>query len=102
MTVKIDGLELKVQTSGIIHSSGEHVSFVLENEKDNPKNPVLRFVSRPASPNRANTNDFLYFCANGAIQRITFVWGSDSQKPLAWSEKLFIPRASRNSSSQSR
>jgi hypothetical protein len=96
MTVKIDGLELKVQTSGIIHSSGEHISFVLENEKDNPRNPVLHFVSRPASPNTANTNDFLYFCVNGAIQRITFVWGSDSQKPLAWSGKLFIPRASRD------
>ena len=53
MTVKIDGLELKVQTSGIIHSSGEDVSFVLENEKDNPKNPVLRFVSRPASPSNS-------------------------------------------------
>jgi len=96
MTVKIDGLELKVQTSGIIHSSGEDVSFVLENENDNPKNPVLRFVSRPAAPNTANTNDFLYFCVNGAIQRINFVWGSDCQKPLAWSGKLFIPRAPRN------
>jgi hypothetical protein len=96
MTVKIDGLELKVQTSGIIHSNGEDVSFVLENENDNPKNPVLRFVSRPASPNTAHTNDFLYFCANGAIQRINFVWGSDSQKPLAWSGKPFIPRAPRN------
>jgi hypothetical protein len=40
MTIKIDGLELEVQTSGIVHSSGEHVSFVLENEKDNPKNPA--------------------------------------------------------------
>jgi hypothetical protein len=96
MTAKIDGLDLQVQTSGIIHSSGEHVLFVLENEKDNPKNPVLRFVSRPASPNTANTNDFLYFCANGAIQRINFAWGPDSQKPLAWSGKLFIPRAPRN------
>jgi hypothetical protein len=98
MTVRIDGLELKVQTSGIIHSSGEDVSFVLENENDNdnPKNPVLRFVSRPASPNTAHTNDFLYFCANGAIQRINFVWGSDSLKPLAWSGKPFIPRAPRN------
>jgi hypothetical protein len=96
MTVKIDGLELEVQTSGIVHSSGEHVLFVLENEKDNPKNPVLRFVSRPLSPNKANTNDFLDFFANGAIQRIAFFWGSDSQKPLAWSWKLFIPRAPRN------
>jgi hypothetical protein len=96
MTVKIDGLDLQVQTSGIIHSSGEPVSFVLENETDNPKNPVLRFVSRLAAPNTANTNDFLYFCANGGIQRIAFVWGSDSQKPLAWSGKLFIPRAPRN------
>jgi hypothetical protein len=96
MTVKIDGLGLGVQTSGIIHSSGEHVSFVLENEKDNPKNPVLRFVSRPVSPNKANTNDFLDFFANGAIQRIAFVWGSDSQKPSAWSGKPFIPRAPRN------
>jgi len=96
MTVKIDGLDLQVQTSGIIHSSGEDVSFVLDNEKDNPKNPVLRFVSPPASPNTANTNDFLYYCANGAIQRINFVWSSDSQKPLAWSRKLFIPRAPRD------
>ena len=48
---------------------------------------MLRFVRGPASPNTANTNDFLYFCANGAIQRINFVWGSDSQKPLAWSGK---------------
>ena len=96
MTVKIDGLELKVQTSGIIHSSGEDVSFVIENENDNPKNPVLRLVTRPASPNAAHANDFLYFCANGAIQRVNFVWGSDSQKPLAWSGKLFIPRAPRN------
>jgi hypothetical protein len=96
MTVKIDGLELKVQTSGIIHSSGEPISFVLENENDNPKNPVLRFVGRPAAPNTAHTNDFLYFCTNGAIQRINFVWGSDSQKPLGWSGKLFIPRAPRN------
>ena len=96
MTVKIDGLDLQVQTSGIVRSSGEHVSFVLENEKDNPKNPVLRFVSRLASPNKGNTNDFLYFCVNGAIQRIAFVWGSDSQIPLAWSGKLFIPRAPRN------
>lgn len=96
MTVKIDGLELEVQTSGIIHSSGEDVSFVLENENDNPKNPVLRFVSCPASPNTANTNDFLYFSANGAIERIAFVWGPDSRKPLAWSGKLFIPRAPRN------
>ena len=96
MTVKIDGLELEVQTSGIIHSSGEHVSFVLENEKDNPKSPVLRFGSCPASPNTANTNDFLYFSANGAIEPIAFVWGSDSRKPLAWSWKLFIPRAPRN------
>ena len=38
----------------------------------------------------------LYFCVNGAIQRINFVWGSDSQKPLAWSGKSFIPRAPRN------
>jgi len=96
MTVKIDSLELGVQTSGIIHSSGENVSFVLENEKDNPRSPVLRFVSRLASPNTAHTNDFLYFCANGAIQRINFVWGSDSQKPLSWSGKPFIPRAPRN------
>jgi hypothetical protein len=96
MTVKIDGLDLQVRTSGIIHSSGENVSFVLENEKDNPKNPVLRFISSPAAPNTANTNDFVYFCANGAIQRINFVWGSDSKKPLAWSAKLFIPRAPRN------
>ena len=46
MTVKIDGPDLQVQTSGIIHSSGEDISFVLENEKHNPKNPVLRFVIR--------------------------------------------------------
>ena len=96
MTVKIDGLDLQVQTLGIVHSSGEHISFVLENEKDNPKNPVLRFVSCPAAPNTANTNDFLYFSANGAIERIAFVWGSDSRKPSAWSWKLFIPRAPRN------
>ena len=41
---------------------------------------VLRFVSCPASPNTANTNDFLYFSANGAIERIAFVWGPDSRK----------------------
>ncbi len=44
MTVKIDGLDLQVQTSGIVHSSGEDISFVLENEKDNPKNLSTRFV----------------------------------------------------------
>jgi hypothetical protein len=96
MPDKIHGFDLHFQASAIIHSSGEHVSFVIENEKDNPKNPVLRFVSRLASPQSENTNDVLYFCVNGAIQGITFIWGSDSQKPLAWSGKLTIRPAPRN------
>ena len=91
MAVEINGLALEVRTEGLTYSSEERVLFMLENEKDNPKNPVLRFFSYLERPKPEMMNDHLYFSANAAMQRIGFVWGKDPQKPLGWGGKLNIP-----------
>lgn len=79
MAVDMDGFDIKIKTTGIIHRTGEHVRFTLENEKGNPKNPVLTFFTPLTPPPAGQTSDQLYFCARGAIQRITFRWGSDGK-----------------------
>jgi hypothetical protein len=91
MTVEINGLELEVRTEGLIQSSGEKVLFTLENETGNLKNPVLRFFTHLNQPQPKMMNDHLYFSANGSMQRISFAWGEDPQKPLGWGGALKIP-----------
>lgn len=94
MAIEINGLEMEVRTNGMIHRTGEYVLFTLENEKDNPKNPVLTFFTR-VTPPPEQQNDQLYFCARGTVQRITFYWGPDG-RVLGWSGKLIVPKESKD------
>jgi hypothetical protein len=85
MAVEIN-LKLEIKTLGTIHSTGERVLFTLENEPNNPKRPILKSFSE-VKPPQHDVIDILYFCANDAIQGITFFWTKEGIVQT-WSRNL--------------